>query len=98
MNFDAQLREEARLRALQALAEQPDATLSDVVIGCALRTFGINRGEGFVRAELAWLEDAGAVRTRAAGDLVLATLTRRGQEHVERAATIPGVKRPALDR
>lgn len=96
--FDTMMREEARLRTLQALAEQPDGTLSDAVIGCALRTFGIGRGEAFVRAELAWLADAGAVRTRDAGDLVLATLTRRGQEHVDRAAYLPGVKRPALER
>ena len=98
MTFDTVQREDARLRILQALAEQPDGTLSDAVVGCALATFGVRRGEGFVRAELAFLVEAGAVRTREAGDLVLTTLTRRGQEHVERAAVIPGVRRPALDR
>lgn len=98
--FDDVYDQSARLAILRCLAEQPDYRLTDSMIDDLLATrYAINRGRGYVRTQLAWLENsAGAVKTRAQGHLITCELTSAGEDHVLRRHVLPGIKRPGAHR
>ena len=96
MSFADKLREEARLIILRAIDEQPDGRLNSSLLRDELdERWGINKGREWVHDELRWLADMGAVRTIIVGSVVIASITQKGRDHVERRAIITGVKRPS---
>lgn len=94
-DFARIMREEARLIILKALAEQTNETLPSSLLVRALETFGIFKERSWVHDELAWLADAGAVTLITASTVKVATLTEKGQRHLDRHIAIEGVKRPS---
>lgn len=96
MSFDTIIREEARLILLKQLAMEVGNRLNSELMRLSLETFGIARTRDWVHAELRWLEDVGAVTITEAGSVLIAGLTQRGLDHVERRARIDGVKRPSI--
>ena len=86
---------DARLIILRELADQPGYSLNDQMLQAVLATFGINRANAWVREELRWLGDVGAITLREAGSVKIATLTDKGRDHVEYRIVIEGVKRPS---
>lgn len=89
------IREEARLRILEALSEQPDRRWNSAALAEDLRLrWAITRNQDWFAAELAWLDNLGLVTTTIAARVVIAELTRAGLDHVEGRAVTPGVKRP----
>lgn len=107
MSFAAVVREEARLRILQALARDPSGSMNSELLRAELVTWGINRSRDWVNEELLWLSDLGAVVVTEVGEprsgsaavargdtMRIATLARRGQEHLDRSRLIEGVKPP----
>lgn len=96
MSFEEHLTLDARLVILKALVEQNDARLNEVILVEALRTFGHNRSRDWLRTQLRVLADLGAVRVTEAGSVMIAELTRFGDDHVNRRAVIEGVARPSL--
>lgn len=90
------VRQEARLIVLRTLADDPAGSSNSSVLQTALEAWGIAKSRDWVHAEIRWLEDVGAVRAETMGSVLLVTLTQRGLDHVERRATIDGVKRPSL--
>ena len=96
MTFDAIVRQEARLIILRALSQQPDYRASDSLLEPVLELYGIRRGRDFIRAELAWLAEAGTLTTETMGTTTIATLTHRGEDHVAHRVVLPGVKRPSV--
>ncbi len=89
------IREDARLIMLRELHAQPNYALNDSLLREVLEGFGISKTRDWVREELAFLENVGAVRRTVAGTVVVAQLLPKGVEHVERRYTIEGVKRPS---
>ena len=88
------IREHARLHILNALAEQPDHRLNSPMLRDNLADrWAINRPLDWVQGELRWLADMGAITTLQAGDLLIATITESGLDHVEARRLIEGVKR-----
>jgi hypothetical protein len=87
------LREDARLRILQALAAQPDERLHSEMLRLALAAAGIERPRDWLHQELRWLEIMAAVRLVAAGELLVAELTEAGAQHLARTAPIEGIRR-----
>lgn len=87
--------EEARLIMLRELAEQPGFSLNDAMLQSVLATFGINRSRDWVREELRWLTDIGAITLREMGTSKIAVMSEKGRDHVEYRIVIPGVKRPS---
>lgn len=86
----------ARLVILKALAQQNDYRLNDALLLAELQSFAINKGKGFLRAQLQWLKDeAGAVLVTPMGTALIAELTETGLDHVERRQVIPGIARPS---
>ncbi|EFO30947.1 putative bacteriophage protein GP26 [Roseibium sp. TrichSKD4] len=85
-----------RLIILRALAPETDYSLNGDMVLANLERFGHFKSLDYLRAQLSWLQDeAGAVRVLEQGSTVVATLTRRGQDHVERRTVIPGIQRPS---
>lgn len=90
-----QIRPDARLIILKALADQTDERLHSGFIGEELLRFGIDRPREWVHGELDWLAEMGAVTLIKPGSVVVATLTEKGHRHLRRGIVIEGVKRPS---
>jgi repressor of nif and glnA expression len=96
MNFENdQVRPDARLIILKALAAQTDERLHSGYLAEELIRFGIDRPREWIHGELDWLEQMGAVTLIKPGSVVVATLTEKGHRHLRRAIVIEGVKRPS---
>lgn len=85
-----------RLVVLRAIAEA-GGEMNETLIShtLALFGFGLNREE--VRDLLKWLDERDTIDTRMAnGVVMIATLTRRGRDHLEfRGPSIDGIDRPS---
>lgn len=88
------VREDARLIILKALKAQVDERLHSDILVAELERFGIGKTREWVHAELDWLAEMAAVTVRRVGTVVVATLTDRGAQHLERRIAIEGIKRP----
>lgn len=96
MNYENdQVRPDARLTILKALAAQTDERLHSGFIAEELLRFGIDRPREWIYGELDWLEEMGAVTLIKPGSVVVATLTEKGARHLRRSIVIEGVKRPS---
>ncbi|UFZ05494.1 hypothetical protein LQG66_04020 [Bradyrhizobium ontarionense] len=89
------IREDARLIILRELHTQTNYALNDNLLQQTLELFGIARSRDWVREELNYLSNVGAISKTAIGSVVVATLEPKGVEHVERRLVIEGVKRPS---
>jgi hypothetical protein len=90
-----QVRPDARLIMLKALAAQTDERLHSGYLAEELLRFGIDRPREWIHGELDWLAVMGAVTLTKPGSVVVATLTEKGARHLRRAIVIEGVKRPS---
>lgn len=86
--------EDVRRIVLEELARQADYTLNDDLLLRVIETFGHKKPRDYLRAELDWLERAKSVTLTEIGGVVIAELTERGLDHVERRKLIPGVAKP----
>ncbi len=89
------IREDARLIILKALHVQSNYALNDSLLRETLECYGIAKSREWVREELRYLQDVAAITTISAGSVVVARLSAKGVEHVERRLLIEGVKRPS---
>ncbi len=89
------IREEARLIILKELHHQINYALNDALLRVVLETFGIARSREWVREEINYLDRVGAVTKSEQGSVIVAQLTPKGVEHVERRLLIEGIKRPS---
>jgi repressor of nif and glnA expression len=92
---DTQVRPDARLIILKALAAQTNESLHSGFIEEELRKFMIDRPRAWLHSELDWLDQMGAVTLIKPGSVVVATLTEKGHRHLRRAIVIEGIKRPS---
>lgn len=90
------IREHARLIILRELHQQANYSSNDSMLQQVLESFGIAKPREWIREELNWLTDMGAVTKEAAGTVVIVRLAPKGVEHVERRLVIEGVKRSSL--
>jgi len=88
------LAEDRRLSILRLLDASPSGTGNEALLHAALPDFGHSPSSDQIRVDLAWLAEQGLATTRSAHDLVVATLTPRGQDAAQGRAVVPGVKRP----
>jgi hypothetical protein len=96
MSMGDVIREHARLIMLRDLAEQPDGRWNSEALREDLELrWAINRPRAFVHDELRWLEMMGAVTLVESASVLIASITQKGLDHVERRIRIEGVKRPS---
>lgn len=94
-DYETEVREDARLIILKALAAQTDERLHSGFLGEELNRFGIDRPREWIHGELDWLAQMGAVVVSRPGSVVVATLADKGARHLRRAIVIEGIKRPS---
>lgn len=87
---------DARLVILRALAEQPDGRLNDSLLADVLDVYGHHRSRDWIRQQLRYLADIGAVKNTDINGIMVAAITRLGVDHVERRTELEGVKRPKI--
>lgn len=86
---------DARLIILRELAQQVDGRLNESVLVYALEAFGHRCSRDYVRTQLRKLEEVGAATIAEVGTVMVASLTRAGQDHVERRSILEGIARPS---
>jgi hypothetical protein len=85
-----------RLVLLRCLKVQPAFTCNDSILQHEAKHFGLDRKRDTIKSELRWLAEMGAVKLQEVGeDILVATLTRRGDEHVQGLTQIEGVNKPS---
>jgi hypothetical protein len=94
-DFRQYIAADVRLTILRELAVQPDYRLNETLLLRVLETFGHRKSRDYLRDQLRWLDEMGAVTLTEAGTVLIAELTRRGRDHVERRAVIEGIARPS---
>jgi hypothetical protein len=94
-DFRQYIAADVRLIILRELVAQPDYRLNETLLLRVLETFGHRKSRDYLRDQLRWLDDMGAVSLTEAGTVMIAELTRRGRDHVERRVVIEGVARPS---
>ncbi len=88
--------EDLRLCILRVLAQDQDNQVNSSIIQTAVDVYGHRYDRDRIHTELNWLSEQGAVETETMASVVVATLTQRGQDHLDRRTVIAGVKRPGL--
>lgn len=86
---------DARLCILQELGRQTDGRLNDAALIRVLDIYGIRRSRDWTRTQLRALDELGAVNITEAGEIMIASLTKLGRDHIDRRCLIEGVMRPA---
>lgn len=97
MSYLDHLREHMRLIILRALAQEPNYTHNDAILADIAKSYAVDRGRDFVKAEIRWLETIGAVTVKQMGSALIVTATQRGVDHAERRVVIDGVRRPSAE-
>ncbi|UWU13259.1 hypothetical protein N2599_14010 [Rhizobium sullae] len=95
-DFNEFLTLDARLVILRALNDQSDGRLNDSLLADVLDTYGHHRSRDWIRQQLRFLADLGAVKNTDIGPVMVAAITRLGADHVERRTQLEGVKRPSI--
>lgn len=86
-----------RLIVLRSLNETDDGRMNETMLSRALEIYGYSLSREQVRDLLKWLDERDAIDTEMAGGVVMiATLTRRGSDHVNRRGPpIEGIDQPS---
>jgi hypothetical protein len=92
-DYQATLREDRRLCALQILASCADYTAHAHLLRDRLDPLGHRPSMDQMRGDLAWLDEQGLI-VLADGAIPVATLTLRGEDVARGRALLPGVARP----
>lgn len=92
--FADYLREDQRLVILRVLSDLPSYRANSSVLYNLLGTFGHSPSRDQVKSHLRWLEEQDLVEIDDVSDLLIATLTGRGQDVAGGRVIVDGVKRP----
>ncbi len=95
MNFAEVIERDARLIILKELSSQVDRRLNETVLVHVLDQFAIKRSRDWVRTQIRAMAELGAVTFEEIGTVFVASLTRKGLDHVERRVIIEGIARPS---
>lgn len=95
MSYVEQIAQDARLFLLKELAAQTDGRLNVILLQRLLEArYGINRSREWLETQLGKLSELGAVEI-AAGELLIASITRVGRDHLAQRSFLAGVTRPS---
>lgn len=93
--YNARVELDARLTILKELSQENSWSLNETILRDVLETFGINRDRDWVREQLKAMADLDAIKTRQAGSVMIAVITRKGLDHVNNRTVIEDIARPS---
>ena len=94
MNYSETVAKSRRLALLRILAEAPGYSANESVLQTALDSLGFRESRDQVRGDISWLAEPGLLTIEDVGVMV-ATLSRRGEDVAAGRANHPGVARPS---
>ena len=97
MSYREHITADRRLCLVRALSAEADATLNESLLQRAAEAYGHRVARDAIKADLRWLSEVGAVTVTEVAGYLVATLTARGEDHVQRRTIIDGIARPRLD-
>lgn len=95
-SFTNYVTEDRRLCLLRALATETSNTLNESILQRAVEGYGHNVSRDVIKQDLRWLSEVGALSVREVQGYLIATLSDRGLDHVQRRTAIDGVAKPKL--
>ncbi|MEQ8747338.1 hypothetical protein [Pyruvatibacter sp.] len=97
MSYAEYMMEDRRLVVLRALYQEADRRLNEAVLQRVLEGFGHRVARHAVREVLDWLVEVRAIRveTFGSGQVYIAELLERGEDHVAGRTLINGIARPS---
>lgn len=95
-SFSHFITEDRRLCILRALAAETSNTLNESILQRAAQGYGHNVSRDVIKQDLRWLTEVGAISLREVSDYLVASLTERGLDHVEKRTVIDGIAKPKL--
>lgn len=98
MSFDELLTQDQRLVILKALRTDLGYSHNESIIHSILERFGHKVSRDKVKNHLVWLREQDLVTLEEVCGYFVATITQRGVDVADGAATVPGVKRPGPGR
>lgn len=94
-SFSRHIEEDARLIILKELASQQDGRLNETILEAVLAAFGHARSHDWIRTQLNKMQELGAIVLQEVGSIVVAQITRAGEDHVLLRSRIEGIKLPS---
>ena len=94
MNYRAHLDRDLRLAVLKILNGEPGYRLNSGALLTLLDSFGYRRSRANLHGHLRYLEQVGGIAlalVKDHDDILIATLTQAGREHLEARALLEGV-------
>jgi Fe2+ or Zn2+ uptake regulation protein len=85
---------EARRDILQLLEQDADYSHNENIIQMGLESIGHSFSIDRIRTELRWLEEQGLITNEQVSDMLIAKLTRRGQDIAKGRGRVDGIARP----
>lgn len=96
MDYSIHFSQHLRIAILKVLNTAPSCRANSSILHSAVDELGLTATRDMIKTELAWLAEQGLLSTVVlAGDLVVATLTERGQDVADGRTVVPGVRRPS---
>lgn len=92
--FNQLVTQNVRLAILQALAQDEDYSHNQDILQMFLSKLGHGVSIDRVRTELRWLEEQGLVTIEDIGGLLVAKLSRRGDDIAKGRGRVDGIARP----
>lgn len=97
MNFAEVETEDRRLVMLRGLHAAAHYSANAYLLRRYCESLGHTVSADRIEQDIAWLTEQGLVTRRAPEGVTVATLTQRGQDVADGAASVPGVARPRPD-
>lgn len=98
MGYPDHRQEEFRLIILRELEAQGDATLSETVLLQVASKWQFKKTRDMIKSDLRWLDSVGAIDVVEVEGYLIATLTERGLDHIEKKLPIDGIMIPSLKK
>lgn len=86
-----------RLTMLKSLRAQGDCRANEKILQLEAKAFGLSFSREVIRQEMKYLESLQAISVQESGSVMIATLKRRGEDHLERLLELEGVDPPSLE-
>lgn len=96
-DFSRLLREHWRLTILRAMAEVPAQGSNESALTQFVNLFHPGTTRDQIRSEMTWLAEQGLLKVELVGELMVATITKRGVDVGKGHSRVPGVARPSAE-
>ena len=98
-SYSRHIEEDARLVMLKELGSQLNGQLNETILAAVLEAFGHSRSKDWIRTQLRKMKELGAIELQEVGEsdakLLVARITRAGEDHILLRSHIEGIKLPS---